>query len=177
MEIQKENYKVSLKEIKFLGGIGSILIVLSLTPIVGLFLDLIGLILILIALKKLSNVTKNEKIFRDYLIASLLRLIGNIIGVVIFGVSIFRWVSGAKGGGNFLIPWILVSLGGYFLLKSFGNVAKFTGEKLFTTTGILILIGTLLRILLIGYIIEFFGNLLAIVSFFSLKDEITIKEK
>jgi uncharacterized membrane protein len=177
METQKENYRVSLKEVKFLGGIGSIFIVLSLTPIVGLFLDLIGLILILIALKKLSNVTKNEKIFRDYLIASLLRVIGNIIGVVIFGVSIFRWVSGAKGGGNFLIPWILVSLGGYFLLKSFGNVAKFTGEKLFTTTGILILIGTLLRILLIGYIIEFFGNLLAIVSFFSLKDEITVKEK
>jgi uncharacterized membrane protein len=177
MEGQKENHKVSLKEVKLLGGIGSILIVLTLIPVAGLFLGVIGIILTLMALKKISEIAKNETIFRDYLIASLLRVIGHIIGVVIFGVSIFRWVSGAKGGGNFLIPWILISLGGYFLLKSFGNVAKFTGEKLFTTTGILILIGTLLRILLIGYIIEFFGNLLAIVSFFSLKDEITIKEK
>jgi uncharacterized membrane protein len=177
MEVEKGSYKVSLKEIKFLGGIGSILIVLSLIPVGGFLFELIGLILILIALKKLTDVSKEERIFSNFLIGSILRVIGSVIGLVVIGISVIQWIKGAKGGINFLIPWVLLSIGGYFSLQSFRKIAQFCKEKLFATAGILIFIGTILRVILIGYVVEFFGNLLTIVSFFSLKDELIIKEE
>jgi len=71
-----------IKDARILGGIGSILLILPYTNIVGL-------ILILIALKFIADETKKSDIFNNALYA----IIMGIIGLAILSFSFFSLIS------------------------------------------------------------------------------------
>jgi uncharacterized membrane protein len=88
-----------LSEAKVLGGVGAILSLLVFVPFgIGFLLNLIGLVLIFIAVKYIADETKNEGIFHNYLMNFILQIIavGAFIAIMIisFGVSGgFSWIN------------------------------------------------------------------------------------
>ena len=63
-------------------------------------------------------------------------------------------------------------IGAIFLRKSFNGVAKYTKVGLFTTTGLIYLIGAATLIIVIGFIIILIAEVLQIIAFFSLPEKI-----
>ncbi|MDA4114680.1 MAG: DUF996 domain-containing protein [Thaumarchaeota archaeon] len=76
----------SLSTARTFGGIGSILILLFIVPVVGTLLSVIGWILVLIAVNNIADVVGDRSIFRDAIIAVVLAIVGIVVGVaVVFG--------------------------------------------------------------------------------------------
>jgi len=72
-----------------------------------------------------------------------------------------------------LIEWGLTIASAYFIRNSYNLVAKYTGVGLFSTSGLLYLIGAGLIILFgIGFILILIGLILQIIAFFSLPEKI-----
>ena len=65
-----------LRDAKILGGIGAILLLLSFIP----FVSIIGIVLMFIAVKYISDETKDKDIFKNYLYS----FIFNIIAIIAF---------------------------------------------------------------------------------------------
>jgi uncharacterized membrane protein len=188
-----------LSEAKILGGVGAILSLLFFVPYGGPLLGLIGLVLIFVAVKYIADETKNESIFRHYLLNFILQIIalGAFIAIMIisFGVSGgFSWVSTIQSqnitdfnsfwssygsnimtliGGCFLaviIAWLLLTLGALYLRKSYNTIAEHTHVGLFRTTGLVYLIGAATLIIFIGVFIIVIAKILEIVCYFSIPD-------
>ena len=167
------------------------------SPAVGI-LGLIGLILVLIALNGFANYYKEKGIFDNALYGIIIFIVGVAvtIAVAIFilvdfltslGIDLTNWPSlqsvdwasimtpdrimGLIGSGMvaLVVLFIFCILGAYFLRKSLDLLATKTDVKLFRTTGLIILIGAVLTIVLIGFILLFVAILLLIISFFSIK--------
>jgi len=68
-----------------------------------------------------------------------------------------------------LILFIFCILGAYFMRKSLDMLATKTDVKLFATTGLILLLGAVLTVILIGFILLFVAIILLIISFFSIK--------
>ena len=188
-----------LRDAKILGGIGAILLLLSFIP----FVSIIGIVLMFIAVKYISDETKDKDIFKNYLYS----FIFNIIAIIAFiSVIIFIFVGLGFTFSNFnpqqftdttyfqsyitenfatalggiigcgvaiLIAYILIILGALFLRKSYDGIAERTKVDLFKTTGFVNLIGAVTTIFLIGFIILFIARILEIASFFSLPDSLS----
>lgn len=202
---------MSLQNAKIFGGIGSILpfvssllgivlafgfIFLPFIAIVNIVISLIGWILILLAIKIISDEAKDRSIFTNYLTYVIIGIIGTIIATIFVGgtiglgfLSSFEKMSEgemAEGATGFLetfagaivlliiffiIVYVIQIVAAVFLKRSFDGIAKHTKVELFRTTGLLYLIGAILLILFgIGGIITFIAAILQIVAFFSLPD-------
>jgi uncharacterized membrane protein len=77
---------MELQSTKTLGGIGALLMVIS--PFLAVYsaiLGLVGLILVLIAMKGLADYYKESGIFNN----ALYGVLSTIVGVIIFGIAIF----------------------------------------------------------------------------------------
>src|SRR5436189_5027101 len=73
----------SLGQAKTLGGVGSILVLLSPIPTAGAVLSIVGFIMILIAVKYSADILGDQKIFKKMIIAVILAIIGIVVGVVV----------------------------------------------------------------------------------------------
>ena len=72
-----------------------------------------------------------------------------------------------------LIVWIIFYiLSAVYLKKSFDGIAQGTRVDMFKTTGLIYLIGAILIFIGIGFIILFIAQILMIVAFFSLPDQL-----
>jgi uncharacterized membrane protein len=175
---------------KTLGGVGAILLLIgclsSVSPAVG-FLGLVGIILVLIALNGFADYYKEKGIFNNALYGIIVFIVGFVvtIAVVVYmlvdfltslGIDMADWQSFQT------IDWTSVMtpdkimnlvgsgiLGAYFLKRSLDLLAAKTEVKLFGTTGLILLIGAVLTIILIGFILIFVAIILLIVAFFSIK--------
>ncbi|MBC7330695.1 DUF996 domain-containing protein [bacterium] len=172
-----EKKEIDLREIKLLGGIGSVSM---------LALPFVGLVLLLVALKKLANATGNEKIFRDFFVATIISLVFLFtlyIGWMAFFLAFAhvppKFLEDLVFSLPFLFVWVLAWIGGIFFAiyasRSLEALAKITGEKMFNTAGLLIFIGAILTIAFVGLIILFIGWIYLIVAFFSLPDKLELK--
>jgi len=182
--------KMSLESSKTLGGIGAILIAIgslgAFSGVVGI-LSLIGIILVLIAMKGLSEVYGERGIFDNALYGFVFGIIG-IIVLLAMAVMMFLgmgWVSMEMGEGMpaftniwgfigaFIVIWIVfvvfIIIEAIFYKKSFNLLAQKSGEKMFDTAGLLLLIGAILTIIFIGAILMLIAWILAAVAFFSIK--------
>ncbi|TLY15289.1 MAG: DUF996 domain-containing protein [Thaumarchaeota archaeon] len=74
----------SLSQAKTLGGVGSILAVLGIVPIVGSVLQVVGLIMTLVAVKYISDVLADKRIFNNMIISVIL----SIAVVAVFAVFV-----------------------------------------------------------------------------------------
>ncbi|MDA4125488.1 MAG: DUF996 domain-containing protein [Thaumarchaeota archaeon] len=159
-----------LGEAKTLGGIGSIL---QLIP----FLDLVGYILVLLAVHEISEELHDKSIFDNMLYAVITGIIGVAVGLgaLIFGIftSIFTLgVTAILGVLAFLvIIWLALIISSIFIRRSFDAIATRLNEPSFRTAGLLYFVGALTTILFfIGLIIIFVALIFQIVAFFSIKE-------
>ena len=74
---------MDLKTAKLMGGIGAILTLFIVIPLIGWLLGIAGLVLVLISVKTISDLTKEHKIFTNYLVAAILSFVGSL--ALLFG--------------------------------------------------------------------------------------------
>lgn len=185
---------VTLSQAKNLGGIGSILVLLSVAPVVGWVLGIVGFILVLIAVKYISDVFQDASIFNNILIAVILAIVGTVVGGIVVYASVLRFMglSGITFGttnattpsaivphiGGLIVGiilglvliWILYIVAAYFLRKTYSVVATRLNISMFSTAALLYFIGAILVIILVGFIIIFVAEILFVVAFFSIQE-------
>ena len=191
-----------LHDAKIFGGIGAILVLIGgFIPTIGPVLSVIGLVLVFIAVKYISDEAQDHLVFKNFLI----HFICSIIAIVAVGAIILGTI-GAIGGLSFftemeneeitdfesfwdyfepfiggvvialVVGWILLVIGAMYLRKSYNSIANHTHVSLFKTTGTLYFIGAITLIVVVGAFILFIGKILEIASFFSLPDDLPVKE-
>ncbi len=170
---------MSLESGKTLGGIGALLMVIgSFVP----FLSLVGIILLLVGLKHLADYYGDSGIFQNALYGFIFGIIGIIAGAfvvlsLVFGLAIISPTPDLADplaflGGIILaliVVFIFYLLTAIFYKRSFDILSEKTGEKMFGTAGLLLLIGAVLTIIIIGLLLMFIAWILLTVAFFSIK--------
>lgn len=187
---------MSLTNAKTYGGIGAILSLLGgFIPRVGSLVTLLGLVLLLFAVKEIADEIEREDIFRDYLVGVILRfgaLIVLILALVLaIGFAVLKGApfkgmeEGFEGMRRLLAPiliggllaWILFVLGTYYTKKSYEKISSEVQVDTFKTVGFLYFVGGILLIALgIGLLVLLIGKILEIVAYFSLPESIKKEE-
>lgn len=185
-----------VSQAKTLGGVGSILMLLGLVPVLGWILSLVGAVMTLIAIKYISDIVADSAIFRNMLVAVVLALAGLIVGVAVILSTFYKVIGlGSFTGsvGSFSFPtnlpvasiiglitgalaglaviWILLIISAVFVRMSYGSIAAKLGVSMFGTAGLLYLIGAALSIILVGFVLIFVAQILNVVAFFSIPDQ------
>ncbi len=181
---------VTLSQAKTLGGIGSILALLSMIPSVGWILGLIGLVLILAAVKYISDSLEDKSVFNNILISVILGIIGIVITMVFAAAVVLSYytisggfkvpsISTVEGLTSFItsmflvfLPlWIFMIVSAIFLRRSYDVIASKLNIGIFRTTAYLYLVGAILSIVLVGFILIFIADILQVVAYFSIPEE------
>ena len=196
---------MTLESSKTLGGIGALLMVIG--PFIGAYsgvLGLVGLILVLIALKGLSDHYNEAGIFNNALYGFIIGIIGVAVAVAVIVVAAIdfltavgldisaAWSDPAVWSSinweqavtwNIIWPHIAAILGGLvvlfafvvvaaiFLRRSYTTLSAKTGVNMFSTVGLLTLIGAVLTIIVVGFVLLFVAQILLVVAFFSIKTQ------
>ena len=193
---------MTLESNKTLGGVGTLLMVIG--PFMGVYtavLGLVGLILVLIALKGLSDFYNEGGIFNNALYGVIMVIMGVVVTVAVIVVAAFGLLSDlgidvATWGdwavfqridwqalvtwdilwpyiaviiGSLLVLFVFVVVGAVFLRRSLNILSAKTGVNMFSTTGLLTLIGAILTIIGVGFILLWVALILLTVAFFSIK--------
>jgi uncharacterized membrane protein len=192
-----------LSNTKVFGGIGAILMLIGgFIPYAGPIVSIIGLVFIFIAVKNISEVTKDKDIFSNYLmhfIFGILTIVAIfVIMLIAFGAAGgFTWISSLETaditdfesfwayfgdivGGCVLaliVGWILSIIAAIYLRRSYNGIAEHTKVGLFKTTGTVYFIGAITTIVLIGFLILLIARIIEIIAYFSLPDELSAGDK
>jgi len=158
-----------LGDAKTLGGIGSILLLVPGASIVGY-------ILVLIAGKYVSDELADKSIFDNMLYAVITGIVGVaafvfvlitglVAGILTFGIGAILGVITA-----FAVIWIFMVISSIFIKRAFNTMAARLNVNSFRTAGTLYFIGSLLTIVLVGFVILFIAYIFQIVAFFSISE-------
>lgn len=148
-----------------------------------------GIILLFVGMKNLAKYYDENSIFSNTRYAVIFGIIGMVaVGFFLlaslFGIRLFG--SEPPAGVDYngfidsigaivsLIPVLIVALVFYILMavyfrKAFNSLASKSGEALFGTAGLLLLISTILSIIIIGLILIFIAWILLAVASFSIE--------
>jgi uncharacterized membrane protein len=173
---------------KTLAGEGAILLLLSIVPVVGWVLGIVGVVLLLKSMREFSGYYEDESIYKNaltglkYYIVAIVAVavaIGTVvlsIGVataftysgftpgILFGVGI---ASTVIAGG--VIAFVFYVLAASHLKRTFYSLAEKSGEGSLRTAGDLLWIGSILTIIGVGLIVIFISWIFAVVGFFGMK--------
>jgi uncharacterized membrane protein len=182
-----------------MGGVGSILVLLSFVPYVGFILGLAGFVMVLLAVKQISEAVKDREIFHNVLMGVILQIVGSAISVFVVTGSFFAFVGsqvamaplgpsfdgfggpGILGTGavmavlgslivGLIAMWIVLIIAARFLRKGYEGIADKTGTETFRSVGRWYYYGAWLAIVLVGFILILIAAILQIVAFFSLPE-------
>jgi uncharacterized membrane protein len=182
-----------------MGGVGSILVLLSFVPYVGFLFGLAGLVMVLLAVKRISEAVKDREIFHNVLMAVILQIVGSAISVFVVIGSFFAFVGsqvmmapfgpsfdgfggpGILGAGavmavlgsllaGLIAIWIILIIAARFLRKGYEGIADKTGTRTFRTVGRWYYYGAWLMIILVGFVLILIAWILHIKAFFSLPE-------
>ncbi|MEM4297158.1 MAG: DUF996 domain-containing protein [Nitrososphaerota archaeon] len=185
-----------LGQAKILGGVGSLLMVLSIIPNTGPVLYIVGLVLVLIAVKQIADILKEQRIFNNVLTSVILGIVGLAVGAAVGFAgffSLFRFDImdlGRLGRDGFfglftrgqllgfaitfiialVVVWIFLIVSSVFLRRGLTEMGSRLGVGYFGTAGLLFLIGSVLVVVLVGFIIIFVASIILTVAFFSLPE-------
>ena len=164
---------------------GSILILLGLVPYVGWVLGIIGVVLLLRGMREFANYYQDNQIYQNslagvkYYIVALIALAvsgaGFIVGFVFSDfANTLRLGTGnviglAVGIAFLVVAFVFYVLAAVRLRKTFDTLAQKTGEHSFETAGTLLWAGSLLTILIVGFLLIFIAWIFAVVGFFTMK--------
>jgi uncharacterized membrane protein len=165
--------KLNLSTPNMLGGIGGIFIILG---FLFKLLPIVGLILILVAFYQYSQILNKPSIFQYglrwaiFLFVAEILLIFFVIAEIIGDVNIFLdtfWavVSAVYGLAIFAV---------INLKKALTELSITLNQNLFDMSGKFIFWGTVLSIILIGFLGIFIGNILLTIAFFTAPKEIEL---
>ena len=156
---------MSFESGKNMTGIGALFLVIgTFVP----FLSLVGIILLLVGLKDLAKYYNDDTIFQN----SLYAVIFGIIGIIAAGIALILLFMGQFYSAGIIVPLVVIFI--FYILmalyfrKTFESLAEKTGQGMFNTAGLLLLIGAILTIVLVGLILIFVAWILATVAFFSM---------
>ena len=156
---------------KTLAGVGSILLIFP-------FISIVGIILILIGMKGLSEYYKEPSIYQNAIwgvIFGIIALIAIAVAVPLFFIfgafSVFTLGLSLIGlFGLAVVVFIFYLIAAMYFRRAFDTLAQRSGEHTFETAGLLLFIGAILTIVFfIGLIIIFVAWILATIAFFSIK--------
>jgi uncharacterized membrane protein len=202
---------MSLETSKILGGIGAILMFIGVIPVVSSYgvIELIGLILVMVALYNLASYYAEGGIFNNALYGLIAGIVGVVaaVGVVFIAVltSLTNFIETIFPGWNgdwtalsgltpdpskisfeaigpflaglfatLLILWVFAIIATFFVRRSLVSLSAKSGVGLFSTAGLLMLIGAVLIIALgIGLLLIWIGALLLAIAFFQMKPKQT----
>ena len=182
----------TLAEARNLGGLGSVLMLLSFAPAIGGILAFVGAILVIVAIKYISDIVSDPSIFRNMLIAIACALAGVVVGVLVVFSTIARFIGFGWIGGTpptnippgdviglvlgifsgLALIWILLIVSSVFVRMSYSSISRRLGVGMFGTAGLLYMIGAILSVVLIGFVLIFVALVLNIVAFFSIHDQL-----
>ncbi|MGH9918976.1 MAG: DUF996 domain-containing protein [Nitrososphaerales archaeon] len=160
----------TLSQAKTLGGVGSILIFIP-------FVSIVGYILIIVAIKDISDGLQDKTIFRNVLIAAVTGIVGALAGASIF---VFGAVTGVLTRGvsaflgiavGLLVVWVFLIVSAVFLRRAYNSMAKELGVNTFSTAATLYLIGAALTIILVGFVLLFIAEIVQAVAYFSIPNQ------
>ena len=170
---------MSMESGKSLTSIGALLLVIgSFIP----FLGIVGFIFMMFGLNALANYYKERGIFDKALWAVIFGVIGAVAAgfimmAIMFSGSFLGFENGiganwaALFGGMavaLVVAFIFYILMAIYFRKSFDLLATKTGNSMFRTAGLLLLIGAILTIVFIGLVLIFVAWILLTIAFFSL---------
>jgi uncharacterized membrane protein len=175
---------------RVLGGVGSILLLLSIGPAVGGFLAVAGLVLILVAMRKLSKGLGEPSIWNNSVYAVVAAFVGIVVAVLLVVASLLALVgleslTGVEWGkvtltdaqvAGFAISfvfgvaaaWVAFVLSALYVKRAADKIAERLAVPMFRTAGTVYLVGAGLMIILVGFALVFVAALLFAVAFFSI---------
>jgi uncharacterized membrane protein len=200
---------VSIETSKTLGGVGAILMFIGIIPVINTYgvIELIGLILVMVALYNLAGYYTERGIFNNALYGLIAGIVGGVVAVGTIFLTVLTsltnfietiypdwngdWsaISGLtpdpsnisfEAIGPFLaglfatliILWVFAIIATFFVRRSLISLSAKSGVGLFSTAGLLMLIGAVLIIALgIGLLLIWIGALILAIAFFSLKPQ------
>jgi uncharacterized membrane protein len=196
---------MTLESSKNLGGIGAILMFIGVLPYINFYgiIPLVGLILVLIAMKGFADYYKEAGIFNNALYAVILAIVGLVAFLAILFIaaigllnqlglsaanmadwatilSNYDWTGAgfntlmnfaAYAIADLVILFVFVLVTAIFLRKSLRLLSAKTSVGMFGTTGLILLIGAILTIIIIGILLIWIAMLLLAVAFFSIKPQ------
>ncbi len=162
----------TLSQAKTLGGVGSILVLIP-------FVSLVGYILIIIAVKEISDDLQDNAIFNNILIAAITGIVGALAGAsfIIFGAigGILTYGMSAILGAitGLLVVWVFLIVSAVFLKKAYDTMSVKLGVGTFRTAATLYLVGAVLTVVLVGFLVLFVAEILQAVAYFSIPEQRT----
>jgi uncharacterized membrane protein len=179
---------------KTLGGIGSILVLLTIFPTVGWILGIVGFVMILVAVKYIADSVKEQKIFNSMITAVVTSILGIAVGSLVVlatvlsafshgyfssaypftpsaAVTLAQWIIfGTEIGVGLFAAWILFVVSAIFLRRSYNAIGSKLNVHMFSTAGLLYLIGAATTVVGVGFLILFVAEILTAVAFFSIPE-------
>jgi uncharacterized membrane protein len=156
-------------------------------------LSIAGFVLEILAVNKISHVVNDKDIFKNYVAALIVGVVGVVVAVIFGFIVAFllsipipeRVFTGGmllERGLNLplvgaavlvlIVIWITLVIAMSFMKKSFESIAVKLNVPMFKTVATLYWIGALATIVVVGLLILFVGNVLKIVAYFSIPEEV-----
>jgi len=200
---------MSIETSKILGGVGALLMFIGIMPYINYFgaIELVGLILVMVALYNLASHYRESGIFNNALYGLIIGIIGDVISiaaviiVVLPSLTDFLYTIFPDWNGDWtalsgltpdtsnlvldnimpflagifavlIILWISSIIAAFFIRRSLGTLSAKSGVGLFSTAGLLLLIGAVLIVLFgIGLILIWISALLLAIAFFQIRPQ------
>lgn len=168
---------MSLESNKTLGGVGAILLAIP-------FTNLIGIILVLVAMKGMADFYNDENIFKNTLygfifgIVGVIALLADILMLALGFATISPVITPFTGIGlviiAFVVTYVFSLIAAIFYNKALNNLSEKSGEPMFNTGGMILLIGAIIPV--IGELLKLIAWILVAVGFFNIKTSIRMGE-
>ncbi len=161
-----------------IGGLGTVFLLLGWIPYIGFILYIAGIIMISIALKRISDKAKTKGIFKKWIISIVLGFIAMFLFIAAFFI-LLSFSNYNTSNNDILFSSVLII--GYLIFVTlqiilgilykqiFYGVYEITSEKLFKTAADVFFWGGILSIIFIGGILFFIGWIIIAIAFFSIK--------
>lgn len=189
-----ENKMSSISDAKALGGIGSLLVLFTVVPYIGWLLGIAGFVMILLAIRNISQVFDDRKIFNNMLTAVILAVGAIAVGAItIFGAAFHIIGMGSFVGHRFVFPanvppgdwfglaagifagvlaiWAILVVSAVFVRRTYISIGSKLNVHMFETAGLLYLVGAATAIILVGLPILLIAEILLAVAFFSVPEQ------
>jgi len=200
---------MSIETSKILGGVGALLMFIGIIPYISYFgvIELVGLILVMVALYNLASHYRESGIFNNALYGLIIGIVGGVISIaavilaVLTSLTDFLYTIFPDWNGDWtalsgltpntsnlsldnimpflagifavlIILWVSSIIAAFFIRRSLGTLSAKSGVGLFSTAGLLLLIGTVLIVLFgLGLILIWISVLLLAIAFFQIRPQ------
>jgi len=200
---------MSIENSRILGGVGALLMFIGIIPYINYFgvIELIGLILVMVALYNFGSHYREGGIFNNALYGLIIGIVGGVVSVaaviitVLTSLTDFLYALFPDWNGDWtalsgltpnpsnlsldiivpflagifavlIILWVFSIISAFFVRRSLGTLSVKSGVGLFSTAGLLLLIGAVLIILFgIGLILIWISALLLAIAFFQIRPQ------